>query len=39
MIADTGKVGERPADEYLSQNRLPILMNRSDYTGRIAIKP
>jgi O-methyltransferase len=32
--------GARKAcDEYLSQNRLPILLNRIDYTGRIAIKP
>ena len=26
-------------DEYFSQNRIPILLNRIDYTGRIAVKP
>ena len=31
--------GARQAvDEYLNDNRLPILLNRIDYTGRIAIK-
>jgi len=32
--------GSRQAcDEYFSQNRIPILLNRIDYTGRIALKP
>lgn len=26
-------------DEYFEQNRVPILLNRIDYTGRIALKP
>jgi hypothetical protein len=26
-------------DEYISKNKLPILLNRIDYTGRTAIKP
>jgi hypothetical protein len=31
--------GARKAvDEYIDQNRLPVLLNRIDYTGRIAIK-
>jgi hypothetical protein len=31
--------GARQAvDEYFNDNRLPILLNRIDYTGRIAIK-
>jgi hypothetical protein len=32
--------GSRQAcDEYFAENRLPILLNRIDYTGRIALKP
>lgn len=31
--------GSRQAcDEYFTENRIPILLNRIDYTGRIAIK-
>lgn len=31
--------GSRQAcDEYFTQNRIPILLNRIDYTGRIALK-
>jgi O-methyltransferase len=26
-------------DEYLEQNRIPLLLNRIDFTGRIALKP
>jgi O-methyltransferase len=26
-------------DEYFQQNRIPVLLNRIDYTGRIALKP
>lgn len=32
--------GARKAvDEYIAANSLPLLLNRIDYTGRIAIKP
>ncbi len=32
--------GSRKAtDEYFTQNQEPILLNRIDYTGRIAVKP
>jgi O-methyltransferase len=32
--------GARQAcDEYFAQNRIPILLNRIDYTARIALKP
>jgi hypothetical protein len=32
--------GSREAcDEYFAENRVPILLNRIDYTGRIALKP
>src|SRR5580693_3485347 len=32
--------GSRQAcDEYFSEQRIPILLNRIDYTGRIALKP
>lgn len=32
--------GSRQAcDEYFEQNRIPILLNRIDFTGRIALKP
>jgi len=41
IINDYGRRqgGRKACDEYLSQNRLPILLNRIDYKGRIAIKP
>jgi O-methyltransferase len=41
IIDDYGHwLGARKAcDEYFSQNRIPILLNRIDYTGRIALKP
>jgi O-methyltransferase len=29
----------RACDEYFLENRIPILLNRIDYTGRIALKP
>jgi O-methyltransferase len=29
----------RAVDEYIMTNSLPLLLNRIDYTGRIAIKP
>lgn len=29
----------RACDEYFAQNRIPILLNRIDYTGRIGLKP
>jgi hypothetical protein len=29
----------RAVDEYIAQHRLPLLLQRIDYTGRIAIKP
>jgi hypothetical protein len=29
----------RAVDEYLSQRNLPLLLNRIDYTGRIAVMP
>jgi O-methyltransferase len=28
----------RAVDEYLAENRLPLLLNRIDYTGRVAVK-
>jgi len=32
--------GSRQAcDEYFAEHRIPILLNRIDYTGRIALKP
>ena len=32
--------GSRQAcDEYFAENRVPILLNRIDYTGRIGLKP
>ncbi len=41
IIDDYGHwLGARKAcDEYFSQNQIPILLNRIDYTGRIALKP
>ena len=40
IIDDYGHwAGSRKAvDEYFSQKKLPILLNRIDYTGRIAVK-
>ena len=29
----------RAVDEYFSSNNIPIMLNRIDYTGRIAVKP
>jgi hypothetical protein len=29
----------KAADEYFHHNRIPILLNRMDYTGRIGVKP
>ncbi len=41
IIDDYGHwLGARKAtDEYFSQNNIHILLNRIDYTGRIAVKP
>lgn len=41
LIDDYGHwMGVRKAcDEYFKKNRIPILLNRIDYTGRIALKP
>lgn len=41
IIDDYGhwKGARQACDEYFSQNRIPILLNRIDYTGRIALKP
>jgi len=41
IIDDYGhwKGSRQACDEYFAQNRVPILLNRIDYTGRIAIKP
>lgn len=41
IIDDYGHwAGARKAiDEYLEHNALPLLLNRVDYTGRIAVKP
>jgi hypothetical protein len=41
IIDDYGHwLGARKAcDEYFSQNHVPILLNRIDYTGRMALKP
>jgi hypothetical protein len=30
---------QKAVDEYIRDNNLPVLLNRIDYTGRIAIKP
>jgi hypothetical protein len=40
IIDDYGhwKGARKAVDEYFSENRIPILLNRIDYTGRIAIK-
>jgi hypothetical protein len=41
IIDDYGhwKGCRQACDEYFLQNRVPILLNRVDYTGRIALKP
>jgi O-methyltransferase len=41
IIDDYGhwKGARQACDEYFEQNRIPILLNRIDYTGRIAVKP
>jgi O-methyltransferase len=41
IIDDYGhwKGSRQACDEYFLQNRIPILLNRIDYTGRIALKP
>ncbi len=41
LIDDYGHwQGSRQAcDEYFAENRIPILLNRIDYSGRIALKP
>ncbi|HTR47748.1 MAG TPA: TylF/MycF/NovP-related O-methyltransferase [Verrucomicrobiae bacterium] len=41
IIDDYGhwKGCRQACDEYFAQNRIPILLNRIDYTGRIAVKP
>jgi O-methyltransferase len=41
LIDDYGHwQGSRQAtDEYFAQNRIPILLNRIDCSGRIALKP
>lgn len=40
IIDDYGhwKGAKKAVDEYFSQNSIPILLNRIDYTGRIGIK-
>lgn len=41
IIDDYGhwKGSRQACDEYFEQNRIPILLNRIDYTGRLALKP
>jgi hypothetical protein len=41
IVDDYGhwKGSRKATDEYFAQNRIPILLNRIDYTGRIALKP
>jgi O-methyltransferase len=41
IIDDYGhwKGSREACDEYFAQNRIPILLNRIDYGGRIAMKP
>jgi len=41
IIDDYGHwLGSRQAcDEYFAEKRIPLLLNRIDYTGRIAVKP
>jgi O-methyltransferase len=40
IIDDYGhwKGSQRACDEYFTENQIPILLNRIDYTGRIALK-
>ncbi|MDD9936095.1 MAG: class I SAM-dependent methyltransferase [Myxococcales bacterium] len=40
IIDDYGhwRGSRRAIDEYVQRNRLPLLLNRIDYTGRIAVK-
>lgn len=40
IIDDYGhwKGSRKACDEYFAENRIPILLNRIDYTGRIALK-
>jgi len=40
IIDDYGhwKGSRQACDEYFTENRIPILLNRIDYTGRIALK-
>jgi len=41
VIDDYGhwKGSRQAVDEYFEEHRIPILLNRIDYTGRIALKP
>jgi O-methyltransferase len=41
IIDDYGhwKGSRQACDEYFAENRVPILLNRIDYTGRIGVKP
>ena len=41
IIDDYGhwKGSRRACDEYFAQHRVPTLLNRIDYTGRIAVRP
>lgn len=41
IIDDYGhwRGSKEACDEYFAQNNIPILLNRIDYTGRIALKP
>jgi len=41
IIDDYGhwKGARQACDEYFAQHRIPLLLNRIDYTGRIALKP
>jgi hypothetical protein len=41
IIDDYGhwEVARKAVDEYIEKHKLQILLNRIDYTGRIAIKP
>jgi O-methyltransferase len=41
IIDDYGhwRGAQQACDEYFAQHHIPILLNRIDYTGRIAVKP
>ncbi len=41
IVDDYGhwKGSRQAVDEYIAENNLAILLNRIDYTGRLAIKP